>query len=96
VNPFVVLGLDETADDPAVRAAYLAGVRAHPPDRDAAGFQRIRDAYEAIRDEDRRLALRLFGPPPLDRLEALLDLFPDERRYIGPEAWLNVLREERR
>ena len=96
MNPFVVLGIDETADDAAVRAAWLTAVRAHPPDRDAAGFQRIRDAYEAIRDEDRRRALRLFGPPPLDGLEALLDVFPDERRHIGPEAWLNVLREERR
>jgi curved DNA-binding protein CbpA len=96
VNPFIVLGLDETADDAAVRAAYLAGVRAHPPDRDPAGFQRIRAAYEAIRDEDRRLDLRLFGPPPLDSLDALLEAFPDERRHVGPDPWLHVLREDRR
>jgi len=96
VNPFAVLGVDEAADDAAVRAAYLAAVRAHPPDRDPAGFQHIREAYEAIRDEERRLALRLFGPPPLDRLEALLEAFPDERRHVGPDPWLNVLREERR
>lgn len=96
MNPFAVLGLDEPADDAAVRAAYLAAVRAHPPDRDPAGFQRIREAYDAIRDEERRLAFRLFGPPPLDRLEALLDAFPDERRHVGPEAWLSVLGEERR
>jgi curved DNA-binding protein CbpA len=96
VNPFAVLGVDDSAGDAAVRAAYLAAVRAHPPDRDPAGFRRIREAYDAIRDEDRRLALRLFGPPPLDRLEALLDAFPDERRHVGPDAWLAVLREARR
>jgi curved DNA-binding protein CbpA len=96
VNPFAVLGLEEDASDAAVRAAYLAAVRAHPPDRDPAGFQRIREAYDAIRDEDRRLDLRLFGPPPLDRLEALLDAFPDERRHVGPDPWLAVLRETRR
>jgi curved DNA-binding protein CbpA len=96
VNPFAVLGLDEDASDAAVRTAYLAAVRAHPPDRDPAGFQRIREAYDAIRDEDRRLDLRLFGPPPLDRLEALLDAFPDERRHVGPDPWLAVLRETRR
>ena len=96
MNPFAVLGLDETADDAAVRAAYLAAVRVHPPDRDPAEFQRIREAYDAIRDEDRRLELRLFGPPPLDRLEALLEAFPDERRHVGPDAWLAVLREARR
>jgi len=96
VNPFAVLGLDEDASDAAARTAYLAAVRAHPPDRDPSGFQRIREAYDAIRDEDRRLDLRLFGPPPLDRLEALLDAFPDERRHVGPAPWLAVLRETRR
>jgi curved DNA-binding protein CbpA len=96
VNPFAVLGLDEDASDAAVRAAYLGAVRAHPPDRDPAGFQRIREAYDAIRDEDRRLDLRLFGPSPLDRLEALLEAFPDEPRHVGPDPWLAVLRETRR
>lgn len=96
MNPFVVLGLDEGASDAGVRAAYLAAVRAHPPDRDPTGFQRIREAYDAIRDEDRRLDLRLFGPPPLDRLEDLLEAFPDERRHVGPDPWLAVLRETRR
>ncbi len=96
MNPFVVLDLEETADDEAVRAAYLRGIRKSPPDRDPEGFRRVRDAYEAIRDKERRLALRLFGPPPLERLEGLLDEFPDERRYVGPALWLNVLRERRR
>ena len=96
MNPFATLGLDETAADAAVRAAYLAAVRAHPPDRDPEGFQRARGAYDAIRDEDRRLELRLFGPPPLEPLEALLDAFPDERRHAGPDPWLAVLREPRR
>ena len=96
MNPFDVLGIDETADDDAVRAAYLAAVRRSPPDRDPEGFRRVRDAYEAVRDEERRLSLRLFGPAPLDRLEALLDEMPDERRHVGPEPWLDVLRGDRR
>jgi curved DNA-binding protein CbpA len=96
MNPFAVLDLEETADDEAVRAAYLRGVRKSPPDRDPEGFRRVRNAYEAIRDKERRLALRLFGPPPLERLEELLDEFPDERHYVGPALWLNILRERRR
>lgn len=95
MNPFAVLGIDETADDAAVRAAYLAAVRRSPPDRDPEGFRRVRDAYEAVRDEERRLALRLFGPAPLDRPEALLDAVPDERRHLGPEPWLAILRGDR-
>lgn len=96
MTPFAVLGIDETADDEVVRAAYIVGIRRCPPDRDPEGFRRIREAYEAVRDAERRLALRLFGPPPLDRLEAVLEAFPDERRYVGPEPWLRVLRGDRR
>ena len=59
-------------------------------------LRRIRDAYEALRDKEHRLALRLFGPPPLTDLTELLDAFPTERRYVGPGPWLNVLREHRR
>jgi curved DNA-binding protein CbpA len=96
MNPFAVLGLEETADDEAVRAAYLAAVRRSPPDRDPEGFRRIREAYEALRDREQRLALRLFGPPPLENVAELLDAFPAERRYVGPGLWLSVLREGRR
>src|SRR5215510_1078609 len=95
-NPFTILGLEETAEDEAIREAYLQALRKSPPDRDPDGFRRIRDAYEALRDKERRLALRLFGPPPLENLEELLDAFPEERRYAGPGPWLNVLREPRR
>ncbi len=95
MSPFAALGIEETADDAAVRAAYLAAVRRSPPDRDPEGFRRVREAYEAVRDEERRLALRLFGPAPLDRVDALLDAMPDERRHVGPGPWLDVLRSER-
>ena len=96
MDPFVVLGIEETADDAAVRAAYLRALRTSPPDRDPEGFRRIRAAYEALRDTESRLALRLFGPPPLANLDDLLEAFPEERRYVGPGPWLNVLREPRR
>jgi curved DNA-binding protein CbpA len=96
MDPFTVLGIEETADDEAVRTAYVQALRASPPDRDPEGFRRIREAYEALRDVESRLALRLFGPPPLANLEELLDAFPEERRYVGLGPWLNVLREPRR
>ena len=95
-DPFAVLGLDETASDEAIREAYIAAIRISPPDRDPEGFRRIREAYEQLRDPERRLALRLFGPAPLPDLVALADAFPEERRHIGPEQWLNILREPRR
>ena len=96
MDPFAVLGVDETADDKAVRAAYVRALRASPPDRDPEGFRRIREAYEALRDTESRLALRLFGPLLLANLAELVDAFPEERRSVGPGPWLTVLREPRR
>lgn len=96
MDPFAVLGLDDTADDAAVRAAYLRALQTSPPDRDPEGFQRIRAAYEALRDAESRMDLRLFGPAPLADLTELLEAFPEERRYVGPTSWLNLLREPRR
>jgi curved DNA-binding protein CbpA len=95
-DPFVILGIDETATDDAIREAYIAAIRIAPPDRDPEGFRRIREAYEQLRDPERRVALRLFGPAPLSDLMALAEGFPDERHHIGPELWLNILREPRR
>jgi len=92
-DPFAVLGLAETANDETIREAYIAAIRTSPPDRDPEGFRRIRDAYEQLRDPERRFALRLFGPTPLTDLTALIEMFPEERRHVGPELWLNILRE---
>jgi DnaJ-class molecular chaperone len=95
-DPFALLGLDEAANDEMIREAYLAAIRISPPDRDPEGFRRIRDAYEQLRDPEKRLALRLFGPTPLPDLTALVETFPEERRHVGPDLWLNILREPRR
>ena len=96
LSPFAILDIEDKADDATVRAAYIRALRRCPPDRDPAGFGRIREAYEAIRDAEKRLASRVLGPPPLDRVEDVFDLILSERRYVGPAAWLNVLREPQR
>jgi curved DNA-binding protein CbpA len=60
-NPFSALGIAETADDEAIKKAYLQRVREHPPERDPERFQVIRAAYEAIKTRRDRLHYRLFG-----------------------------------
>jgi hypothetical protein len=49
------LGLDGTTTAEARRRAYLRAVRAHAPDRDPIGFQRVREAYEIL-DGEAKLA----------------------------------------
>lgn len=68
IDPYRVLGVDPTADDETIRAAYLAAIRESPPERDRERFERVRRAYEAISDRRRRLAHELF-----DRTEPTLD-----------------------
>ena len=90
-DPFAVLGVPHDTGDQAVRDAYVAGVRAHPPEGDPAAFQRVREAYEVLCDRRSRARLRLFGAPPVARLEDILDEGAAAKRYAGPGAWLAVL-----
>lgn len=54
-DPYAVFGLEPTATLDEIKQAYFAQVRAHPPERDAEAFKRIRAAYERLRTPDRRL-----------------------------------------
>ena len=73
-DPYRQLGVPETADDDTIRAAYLAAIRACPPERDRQRFEQVRAAFEAISSEPRRLAHALFDtqvPTVQDVLDSL-------------------------
>ncbi len=63
-DPYTVLGVTPEADDAFIRDAYLAAIKACPPDRDPRRFQAVRHAYEAIRTRKDRLAHELFDTTP--------------------------------
>ncbi|MBN2490833.1 MAG: J domain-containing protein [Planctomycetes bacterium] len=93
-SPWTVLGLEPGSAPDAIRARYAALVKQHPPDRDADAFQRIRDAFEQLKDLRNAAEMRLFGPPPLDHLADLAAaLAPLPRRPAGARAWIDALRE---
>jgi curved DNA-binding protein CbpA len=86
-DPYNALGVPDTADDEAVRAAYLAAIRACPPERDRERFEQVRAAYEAIATERDRLAHALFdtSAPSAQEVIGLLSAdwrpgLPDEQR----------------
>ena len=73
-DPYRLLGVPAEADDDAIRAAYLAAVRACPPERDRQRFEQVRAAYEAIATAPQRLAHALFDanlPSQADMLDSL-------------------------
>jgi curved DNA-binding protein CbpA len=91
-----ILGVATNATEAQVRAAYLAKVTLYPPDRDPEQFERIRDAYQLMRDP-RRLVLQIFqGPDPSAPFTEILDKEPiARRRFIGPDLWMALLKEKR-
>jgi len=93
-DPREILGVPLDAGDERIRDAYLQKVREHPPDREPAAFERIRDAYEALRDPRRRALHMFLSADPHAPLVSLLPASSQERKFTGPDPWLAVLREK--
>ena len=92
MSPADILGVSPDATDDEIRAAYLSRIQEHAPDRSPEQFERIRDAYEAMRDPRRRLRLRLFAVDPAAPFASLLEGRAPTRRFAGAAPWLDVLR----
>ena len=94
-DPFGVLELEPDADAEAVRAAYLTKVKQFPPDRSPEEFERIRDAYEYLRDPKYRARQLLRVADPTAPFVSVLDSAKKQRQFVGPQPWLAVLKEKR-
>jgi curved DNA-binding protein CbpA len=92
-DPRNVLGVSPEAGDEEIRAAYLRKVKEYPPDRAPGEFEKVRDAYETLRDPRRRMRHLILSADPKQPLASLLEDRGSERRFLGPEPWLAVLRE---
>jgi tetratricopeptide (TPR) repeat protein len=81
-NPYLVLGLERTADDRAVRKAYAAKLREFPPEAHPEQFKKVRAAYEILSDKDARAR---FDEAAKDHSE-----YPEEvgRRLADVETFL--------
>ena len=94
-DPRQILGVGVEAGDEEIRAAYLKKVKEYPPDRAAAEFEQVRDAYETLRDPRRRMKQLLLSADPKQPLASLLEDRSSERRFTGPAPWLAVLKERK-
>ncbi len=95
-SPWSILGVSLEADDEKIRDAYLSRVKEHPPDRSPTEFEKIRDAYDQLKDPYRRARHLILAATPDKPLESLLDDEPRSRRFVGPEPWLTAMRSERK
>ena len=93
-DPWSVLGVSPEADDDQVRAAYVEKVKEFPPDRCGREFERVRDAYEQLKDPYRRAKYVILGANAERPLASLLDDVPGPRRYLGPEPWLAAMKSQ--
>lgn len=93
-DPRKILALEPNATDEDIRAAYLKKVKEHPPERSPEAFERIRDAYELLRDPRRRALCFLLSLDPEAPLVSLLADRVSKRQFAGPGPWLDVLREK--
>lgn len=87
-----VLGISVNAGEEEIRAAYLSKVKEHPPDQSPEQFEKIRDAYETLRDPRRRMQNMLLSADPAEPLVSLIAGELPPRRFAGPNPWLEVLK----
>jgi len=90
---WAVLGLSPGASGAQVRAAYLEKLRESPPDRHPEQFERVREAYDQLRDPRRCAEALLVGTDPDEPLVSLLEGFQPPRSFVGPQPWLALLKE---
>ena len=87
-----VLGVPLNAGDEEIRAAYLRKVKEHPPEQSQEEFEKIRDAYETLRDPRRRMRDMLLLPDPSEPLVSIIAAQAPPRRFAGPHPWREVLK----
>lgn len=89
-----VLGVTENASDDEIRAAYLEKVKQYPPEQAPEEFERIRDAYETLRDPRKRARDMVLAADPFAPLASLLDGVESGRRFVGSGPWREVLKHK--
>ena len=85
-DPYLALGVTSDADDAVIHAAYLAAIKACPPERDLQRFQTVRTAYELIRTRKDRLTHELFDTSPPTVTELLERAAPLAAACRSPRA----------
>jgi curved DNA-binding protein CbpA len=80
---YAVLGVSSDASPEVIKNAYIAGVRKHSPEKDPSGNQKVREAYDVLKDPSQRKkydAQSLYGEE-LSRLWTLAGKHHENKNY---------------
>jgi len=94
-DPYTVLGLPADSDDEAIRRRYLELVKQFSPERHPEKFAAVRQAYESLRDQSKRLRYRLFEAGQDESIEGIIEEVScrSSRRRVSLETLLSLLKQ---
>lgn len=94
MNANEILGVSSKASLEEIRAAYLNKVKEYPPDRSPEEFEKVRDAYDALREPRNRFKAMLRSNEFDGPLTSLLEGRKPARLFAGPRPWREVLKSK--
>ena len=89
-----ILGVAANAGEEEIRAAWLAKVKEFPPDREPAEFEKIRDAWDTLRDPRKRARAMFSAGEPIAPLVSLIEDRKTNRIFAGPQPWREALKNK--
>lgn len=89
-----VLGVSADSGPDEIRTAYLRMVKEHPPDRSPVEFERIREAYEMLRNPKYRILQMIKSTDSRLSFSSLIKENRSKRNFVGPKLWLEALKKK--
>ncbi|MEQ8818935.1 MAG: DnaJ domain-containing protein [Sumerlaeia bacterium] len=86
-----ILGVSESPTHEELRAAYLRRLTEFPPDRQPEAFQRVREAYELMKDPYARFEALLRSADPT---RSPMELLSGHKKlhFVDKQLWLEALK----
>lgn len=94
-DPWEMLGISRSADENEIRNAYLNLVKRNPPSKDPVFAEKLRSAYDQLKDPLSREERAVLFADSTSPLTSLLKGQSGHRAFVGSKPWLNVLKNER-
>ncbi len=92
MNANEILGVPANASLDDIRAAYLNKVKEFPPDRSPEEFEKIRDAYDSLRDPRQHAKAMLLCSEAGAALASFAGGMKARRVFAGPKPWKEALK----